>query len=53
VLPAFLTTLTDNRSHWLTTRVHEPNAQQFGGFGPLTTAKIPVAVKVTPQFVLL
>jgi hypothetical protein len=29
------------------------NAQQFGGFGPVTVAWIPVAVGVTPQSVLL
>lgn len=46
-------TLTDTKSHWLTLRLADVNAQQFGGFGPVTVATTPVPVKPTAQFVLL
>jgi hypothetical protein len=53
---------TDNRSHRLTGKLAVEKAQQFGiggsggfviGFGPVTVARIPVAIGVLPQSVLL
>jgi hypothetical protein len=52
VLPT-LEILTLNKSHRFTDKLAGTDAQQFVGFGPVTVAMIPVAVELTPQFVLL
>ncbi|GMB00648.1 hypothetical protein PIPA1_34470 [Pelosinus sp. IPA-1] len=50
--PPPVVTLTDIRLPRAALRLEAVNAKQFGGFGPVIVAMIPVAVDVTPQSVL-
>ena len=48
--PILVLICTDSKSHWLTSASPKPVAQQFGEFGPVTVADIPVLTgAVNPQ----